>query len=222
MATTRARGRPRTFDRQAALDAAMELFWRYGYEGTSIADLTAAMGFTPPTLYAAFGSKEDLYREVIQHFLLRSEYQRLEAALNQPSAYAMLRYYLYAAAESFTDPTTPAGCMVSTAALQCAVENQSIVQAVARIRHEMFVVFVEQLDLAKHNHELPATSNSLALANFYTAVLQGMSVQAIDGASSADLIAVADLALSAWPGEKSEGKSQKAKAQRDQESGIRG
>jgi len=222
MQTTRPRGRPRTFDRQAALDAAMELFWRHGYEGTSIADLTAAMGFTPPTLYAAFGSKEDLYREVIQHFLLRSERQRMEAALNQTSAYAMLRYYLYAAAESFTDPSTPAGCMVATAALQCAVENQPIVQEVARIRHQMFIGFVERLDVAKRNQELPETIDSLALANFYTAIVQGMSVQAIDGASSADLIAVADLALSAWPGEKSEGKSQKAKVQSDQDSGIRG
>lgn len=190
----------------------MELFWRHGYEGTSIADLTTAMGFTPPTLYAAFGSKEDLYREVIQFFLLRSERRRMDAALAQPSAYAMLRSYLYAAAESFTDPHTPAGCMVATAALQCASENQPIAQEVARIRQHMVLGFVERLDGAKTSGELPATIDSLALANFYTAIVQGMSVQAIDGASTNDLLAVADLALSAWPGEKSEGKSQKSEA----------
>lgn len=200
MSATRPRGRPRTFDRQMALDAAMNLFWRHGYEGTSIADLTLAMGFTPPTLYAAFGSKEDLYREVIQHFLLRNERQRMDGALQQVSAYSMLQYYLYAAAESFTDPNTPAGCMVATAALQCAVENQSIAQEVARIRRQMFMAFVERLDLAKSNGELPTTIDSLALANFYTAIVQGMSVQAIDGASCTALIAVADLALSTWPG----------------------
>ncbi|XSG73179.1 TetR/AcrR family transcriptional regulator [Herpetosiphon llansteffanensis] len=205
MQATRPRGRPRTFDRQAALEAAMELFWRHGYEGTSIADLTAAMGFTPPTLYAAFGSKEDLYREVIQFFLLRSERRRVEAALEQPSAYAVLRFYLYAAAENFTDPQTPAGCMVATAALQCATENQPIVQEVARIRQQMLLAFVERLDVAKISGELPATIDSLALAHFYTAIVQGMSVQAIDGASTNDLLAVADLALSAWPGTKDEG-----------------
>ncbi len=183
----------------------MELFWRHGYEGTSIADLTTAMGFTPPTLYAAFGSKEDLYREVIQFFLVRSEQRRMDAALAQASAYAMLRFYLYAAAQSFTDPNTPAGCMVATAALQCATENQPIAQEVARTRQQMLHAFVERLDLAKVNAELPATSDSIALANFYTAIVQGMSVQAIDGASTTDLIAVVDLALNAWPGEKNLG-----------------
>ncbi|MBM7845340.1 TetR/AcrR family transcriptional regulator [Herpetosiphon giganteus] len=212
MQVTRPRGRPRTFDRQAALEAAMELFWRHGYEGTSIADLTTAMGFTPPTLYAAFGSKEDLYREVIQFFLLRSERRRMEAALEQSSAYAMLRSYLYAAAENFTDPHTPAGCMVATAALQCATENQPIAQEVARIRQQMLLAFVERLNEAKTSGELPTTIDALALANFYTAIVQGMSVQAIDGANTNDLIAVVDLALSAWPGEKSEGKSQKSEA----------
>src|SRR3954469_13206977 len=99
MTTSKPRGRPRTFDRQAALEAAMTLFWRHGYEGTSIADLTSAMGFTPPTLYAAFGSKEQLYREVLAHYLTRGQ-----ALSEDPCAYTAIEYHLRDAAEHFTNP----------------------------------------------------------------------------------------------------------------------
>jgi AcrR family transcriptional regulator len=197
MTTSKPRGRPRTFDRQAALEAAMTLFWRHGYEGTSIADLTSAMGFTPPTLYAAFGSKEQLYREVLAHYLTRGR-----ALSEDPCAYAAIEYHLRDAAEHFTNPAKPAGCMVSTALLYSAVENEAARAAAAALRAGAFALLVAKLDRAKATGELPADTDTQALARFYSAIIQGMSVQAIDGASAADLNDFVDIALAAWPGKR--------------------
>ncbi|HYF62996.1 MAG TPA: TetR/AcrR family transcriptional regulator [Herpetosiphonaceae bacterium] len=192
------RGRPRTFDRETALDAAVDMFWRHGYEGTSIADLTAAMGVTPPTLYAAFGSKEDLYRLALARYLERSE--RGRGGVSGGSAYALIENYLRAAADRFTDPGRPRGCMVSTASLYCAAENEAARSAAAAMRAVGFAAAVAACERAKSTGELPPATDAVALARFYSAIAQGMSVQAVDGATAADLHALVDLALAAWPG----------------------
>ncbi|MET0137418.1 MAG: TetR/AcrR family transcriptional regulator [Sphingobium sp.] len=192
------RGRPVTFDRLAALDAATSLFWRYGYDGTSLAMLTAALGCTPPTIYAAFGSKEGLYKEVVERYRRRgaaSPAHRPKAA----SAYAMVERYLRAVAHQFTDAQGPKGCMVGTGALQCAPGNEAIATYASNARLDGLRLFAARVEEAKRQGELPEDANADAIARFYVAVVQGMSVQAIDGADRAQLDALVDMALAAWP-----------------------
>jgi TetR/AcrR family transcriptional regulator, copper-responsive repressor len=181
-----------------ALDAAVDIFWRHGYEGASIADLTAAMGVTPPTLYAAFGSKEDLYREALARYLERAE--RGRGGADSGSAYELIENYLRAAADRFTDPGHPPGCMVSTASLYCAAENEAARSAAAAMRAVGFDAAVAACERAKSSGELPPATDAVALMRFYGAIVQGMSVQAVDGATAAELHAVVDLAMAAWPG----------------------
>lgn len=176
----------------------MGLFWQHGYEGTSIADLTEAMGVTPPTLYAAFGSKEQLYREALEHYSARGDHA--DVLRTDRSAYEVIEQYIRQAAERFTDPRGPAGCMISTASLYCAVENEAARAAAAALRASSFKLLVAKLCWASQTGELPADTDVLGLARFYSAVIQGMSVQAIDGASAADLHRLVDYALAAWPG----------------------
>lgn len=204
MSEKRVRGRPRSFDREAALDTAMLLFWRHGYEGTSIADLTNALGVTPPTLYAAFGSKEQLYREVLERYVARGELGRLREWGDQISAYEVLEQALRRVAESFSDPRTPPGCMVSSASLYCAAENESAKASASALRTSGITLLVAKLEQARASGELPEHTDPLALARFYGAVIQGMSVQAVDGASTAELQGIVDVALAAWPGKRPE------------------
>lgn len=195
----KSRGRPATFDRIAALDVATHLFWRHGYEGTSIAMLTEGMGVTAPTLYAAFGSKEDLYRAALAHY--GSRYQ--EAATSAPhedgSLYRMVEHLLRETAVRYARPDKPKGCMIATGSLQCGADNTPVVEATAGARAYGLRAFIAQLDQAKLKGELPPDTDSEALARFYAAVVQGMSVQAIDGADLPRLNAIVDVALAAWP-----------------------
>ncbi|KAB8143124.1 TetR/AcrR family transcriptional regulator [Chloroflexia bacterium SDU3-3] len=202
MAEQKPRGRPRTFDRQAALGAAMIHFWAHGYEGTSISDLTAAMGVTAPTLYAAFGSKEQLYREALQQYFQQGMGGWAAALHDDTPAYSVLKESMHMIAERFTHPGRPRGCMVSTASLYCAAENEAARQIAADLRDVSFRMLLSKLERAKATGELPAEVNVVVLARFYSAVVEGMSVQAVDGASTAELHALVDVALAAWPGQR--------------------
>lgn len=198
----RQRGRPRTFDRTAALHAAMQLFWRHGYEGTSIADLTDAMGVTPPTLYAAFGSKEALYREALAHYGESEGSERSRVMCEERSAYRALENYLRDAARDFSDPAKPGGCMISTSSLQTAVENKPARQAAAELRAKALNAFTLKLKYAQKTGELPVDTDAVALARFYAAIVQGMSVQAFDGADTKALDNMVTFAMLAWPGKR--------------------
>jgi AcrR family transcriptional regulator len=193
----RLRGRPATFDRAAALKAATELFWRHGYEGTSIAMLTEATGFAAPTLYAAFGSKPALYREAITRY--QAGDREREGGPEGPP-YRIVERFLHTVADQFTDPARPRGCMVATGSLRCGAEGQEAVAVAASMRAEGLKQFVALLEAAKRTGEAPAETDAAALAGFFMAVVQGMSIQAIDGADAASLHAIADAALAAWPG----------------------
>ena len=197
--TPKKRGRPATFDRSAALDTAIPLFWRHGYEGTSLAMLTNEIGCTPPTLYAAFGSKEGLYREVVTRYRDR-EVTSHGARGGEVSAYRTVEEFLRAVARAFTDPDQPRGCMVGTGALHCAPGNEAIANFAAVARTQGYQRFVATVQEARRRGELPDDTDAEAIARFYVAVVQGMSVQAIDGADREQLDALADIALTAWPG----------------------
>jgi AcrR family transcriptional regulator len=197
---TRPRGRPPTFDRETALSAAVSLFWRHGYEGTSIAMLTAAMGTTAPTLYAAFGSKDELFREAL------ARYQGHDSGASTTPVKPVdakfiekLERYLTTTARQFISPNKPKGCMVLIGALQHGPEGDAAAAATTCARDQTLQRFRRELENSMRTGEIPAGVNCGALARFYCAIVQGMAVQATDGASLEDLDSIANLALSVWP-----------------------
>ncbi|MCP3716526.1 TetR/AcrR family transcriptional regulator [Paraburkholderia sp. CNPSo 3281] len=195
----RKRGRPRLLDRDVGLDVAARLFWERGYEGTSIADLTEAMGIPPPSLYATYGSKEDLYRQALDHVSERENKAALEALGGKLPARDAIAFYLHDAAERFSDPGRPRGCMVSTAVLQHAEKSESVAQLVSARRELGLQTLKARFDRAVAEGELAPDTDTEALARFYGAVVQGMSAQACDGACRDTLKRLADIAMSAWP-----------------------
>lgn len=195
----RNRGRPRGFDRDRALAYAMTLFHQRGYEGTSIADLVEAMGITPPSLYAAFGSKAHLYREVLDAYRAGPGAYAARALAEEPSAKAAIARLLREAARTFTADRDAFGCLISTAVLGCAPENDPVAEMAAAMRAEALEALAARLDRAVNDGEMPKDVDTRALTHFFGAIIQGMSVQARDGASEADLLALAETALAAWP-----------------------
>ncbi|WP_246658548.1 TetR/AcrR family transcriptional regulator [Mesorhizobium sp. GR13] len=186
---TRPRGRPRAFDRGEVLARAAETFWQLGYEGASIADLTAAMGITPQSLYAAFTSKADLYREALAWYQTHIGATTARALEENDVGMALARV-LHESAHEFTRPGRPHGCMVSTAVLTCAVENQPIARHVSTLRNETLDALKARIERGVGEGQLKAGTDAEALARFVGAMIQGMSVQAQDGASSAALSAM--------------------------------
>ena len=193
------RGRPPTFDRESALDAATDAFWRFGYEGASIAVLTEKMRVTPPTLYAAFRSKEGLYREVFARYRERRSLRNAALAGEQGSLYSLLAAHLREAAVRFADPAGPPGCMIALGSLQCGTQNECARRIASTERIVDHVDFVSRLEDARRLGELPQDADVHALARFYAAVHEGMAIQAVDGATAQELTAVVDVALAAWP-----------------------
>lgn len=192
-ALPRRRGRPPAFDRAEVLAKAGETFWRLGYEGASIVDLTAAMGITPQSLYAAFGSKAELYREALGWY--GAAFATLTGdMLAAPGVLDTLAAWLETQATLFTDPSFPAGCMVSTAVLGCAVENDPVARMVSSLREATIARVRERLERAGAEGELKPGADPAALARFVGAIIQGMSVQARDGASRTELLGMVAIA----------------------------
>lgn len=186
MKNIRSRGRPLSFDRELALSKAAEYFWAHGYEGTSIADLTKVMGITPQSLYTAFHSKAELYQEALDWYAvtfggLEPEY------LNNPGVVKTLTRWLQKQAQAFTSPYYPPGCMISVAALGCATENVEISRLASEKRQATIELLSQRLARAVSEGELKESTDPSALARFIGAVIQGMTVQARDGASAEQL-----------------------------------
>jgi AcrR family transcriptional regulator len=196
----RKRGRPPLLNRDLALDIASRLFWERGYEGTSTADLTKAMGINPPTLYSMFGSKEELYRQALNFSIARENSRRSEILQSSLPVYEALKLYLYDIADGDTQPDKPQGCMVSTAVLQHAEENASVARMTAALRETAIQTLKARFDRAVEEGALPAQTDTDTLARFYGAIVQGMSAQACDGACNALLKRLIDVAITAWPG----------------------
>lgn len=190
----RRRGRPPAFDRETVLSAARETFWAHGYEGASIADLTAAMGITPQSLYAAFHSKADLYRAALEQYrgLGADTFSALGEPIDTVSAFERI---LRGSAAIFSAPEHPKGCMISTAALNCASENEVIADHVAAMRRRSLDAFTARIERGIREGDIKAGSNPRALARFLGAIIQGMSVQARDGAPLEELLDIAALAI---------------------------
>lgn len=192
------RGRPRSFDRDAALASAMEVFWIKGYEAASLSELTTAMGIAAPSLYAAFGSKEGLFREAVELYG-RTEgpalWDVVEAA---PTAREGIAGFLAATARAFSRPGKPRGCLVTLSAINLTGASPSVCEAMRKARAHGRSDLEVRLRRAVAEGELPTSLDAGAVAAFYLTVQQGMSIQARDGASRETLEKVATGAMVAW------------------------
>ncbi|GGU94156.1 TetR family transcriptional regulator [Actinomadura cremea] len=195
------RGRPRGFDRDAALGQAMTLFWERGYGGTSVSDLTGAMGIRPASLYAAFGDKKTLFKEVVHAYGRSPQGTFAAAALHEePTARRAFARLLRDAAARYAGAAHPPGCLVISAATNLPAGDEEIAAFLRERRDANKAAFRERLEAARDAGELPAAADPNALAGYFAAVVQGMSQQARDGAGEAELARIADCAMAAWPG----------------------
>ena len=194
-----AKGRPREFDVDEVLDRALRVFWRRGYEGATLPDLTAAMGINRPSLYAAFGSKEELFRKALDRYV-EGPAAFVREALNEPTARAVALRLLGGTIDLVTDRRNPRGCLMVQGALACGEAAESVRREVAARRAAGEVAVRERFERARADGDLPAEADAADLARYVVTVMRGMAVQAAGGASREDLRRVAELALQAWPG----------------------
>ncbi|MFD3873654.1 TetR/AcrR family transcriptional regulator [Streptomyces sp. NPDC058623] len=191
------RGRPRSFDRDAALDKAVLAFWERGYEATSIADLTRSLGIGAPSLYAAFGDKRTLFDEAVAAYGRRYGDFAAAALAEEPTARDAVRRVLVEAAEIYADPAHPPGCMVISAAANTT--DDGVAASLRERRGATLRLFESRIRADVAGGLLPADTDAEELARYVGAVLQGMSQQSCDGATREQLRAIAVRALMAWP-----------------------
>ncbi|MBO0850183.1 MAG: TetR/AcrR family transcriptional regulator [Pseudonocardia sp.] len=192
------RGRPRAFDRRVALRRAMEAFWEHGYEGTSIHELTEAMGINAPSLYAAFSCKEALFREAVALYGEMEGGPLRRALEEEPTAREAAAGMLRAGAIAYTEPGKPNGCMIVLAATTYTPKTEGIRDYLTEERRAGTRALRERLERAVAEGDLSPEVDTQMLAGYVSTVLHGMSVQARDGVGRAELLAVADAAMAGW------------------------
>jgi AcrR family transcriptional regulator len=190
------RGRPRAFDPDTALERAMHVFWAKGYEGASLSNLTRAMRINRPSLYAAFGNKEQLFRKVLDRYM-DGPLGYFGKALAAPKARDVVEQIFLGTARMAEDPRIPGGCLMVQGALACG--SASVRKEVAARRAAAEVALRRRLQRAKHEGDLPKTADPAELAHYVMTVVRGMAVQSAGGASGNQLHRVAQIALHAWP-----------------------
>jgi AcrR family transcriptional regulator len=193
-------GRPREFDVEKALDTAVKVFWKKGYEGTSLQDLTEAMGINRPSLYAAFGNKDDLFRKVVDRYAAGPASYVAEA-LALPTAREVAEALLSGAVNVVSQPKHR-GCLMVQSALSCSDEAEPIRAELARRRSEGETAIRERFERARTEGDLPKDADPADLARYVMTVVHGLAVQAAGGARREDLLRVVATALRAWPTEK--------------------
>jgi AcrR family transcriptional regulator len=211
-------GRPREFDTGKALDEAMEVFWRHGYEGATIAELTTAMGINPPSLYSAFGSKEGLLKAALDRYSQKRE-ECMQEVLNAPTAREVVERFLMRLADMQTDSKNPPGCLLVAGGLACGAGAENVPFELAAKRARTEEQLRERFKRAKQEGDLPADADPAALARYLSAVIVGMGVLASSGASREELREVGLVSLAAF--DKKTGKSPKQKASRSLRKGAK-
>lgn len=192
------KGRPREFDTDKALDAALLLFWRHGYEGTSLAALTQAMGINVPSLYAAFGNKEMLFKKVLDRYLRGPAYY-LPSALREPTARRAAEKLFCGAIDMVMKPGHPDGCLLVHGALASGPAGRHIQEELSLVRAAAESAVCTRFEHALSEGDLPPAADPARLARYVITVIWGMSVQAAGGATRAQLKEIAELAMQAWP-----------------------
>jgi AcrR family transcriptional regulator len=193
------RGRTRSFDRDEALERAMHVFWEHGYDATSISLLTEAMNIGAPSMYAAFGDKRTLFDEALDGYLRTYGAFTVRALAEEQRARDAIARLLREAAAAYTGPGHPPGCLLISAATNCTPQSANVKARLRDLRAQGDRALEQKIAAAAHAGELPVDTDVHALATFYAATMQGMSARARDGASRAELEAIATLALRAWP-----------------------
>jgi AcrR family transcriptional regulator len=176
----------------------MHIFWRKGYEGASLNDLTAAMGIQPASLYKAFGNKRALFEKALARYVA-GPVAFVHDVLNEPTALSVAKRLLRQEAEFLTDRRPRIGCMTIQAALVGGVEGEPIRKKLIALRVQVQDALRQRFERAKSEGDLPSDADTADLARFVTAIYQGMTVQAINGASREELLRLSDMALRAWP-----------------------
>ncbi|MBY0286179.1 MAG: TetR/AcrR family transcriptional regulator [Mycobacteriaceae bacterium] len=194
------RGRPRAFDRDEALGRAMEVFWEHGYEATSMSHLTAAMGISSPSLYAAFGCKEELFREAVAYYNDTLGATAAAELRERPTAREAISAVLRHHAVVFCDPDNPRGCMIVLAATTSGDDTRSVHEYLAQWRMALENDFRERVERGIAEGDVPAGADAAAIAAFYNTVNHGMAIQARDGADEKKLSSIAEGAIAAWDG----------------------
>ena len=190
-------GRPRSFDREGALHAAMRVFWTHSFEGASVADLTEAMGINPPSLYAAFGDKEGLFLEAIDRY--QAQWRAACPWVDEPTAEAAVRQLLLDCAKNYTAEGNPRGCLIMMGVDTSASSAVRVQEALAQKRAQGQERIRRRIEAGIAAGELDEGADASRLAGFFMAVIGGMSLQARDGAPTQALLAIVDAAMAAWP-----------------------
>ena len=195
----RSKGRPREFDRQKALDAALRIFWAKGFEPTTLPELCQAMGINPPSLYAAFGNKAQLFLEAV-HYYERTYWHKLEENFQaEPNIHKAIRNYFEQAAGVLASPDLPCGCMIVVAAVNISDSEQEIIREITAIRQATRLMFLEKLRTAIREGQIPPDTDAPALAGALNALLEGMSLLAKEGLFQSELKAIAAFAPKLLP-----------------------
>ncbi|MBY0528059.1 MAG: TetR/AcrR family transcriptional regulator [Gemmataceae bacterium] len=192
------RGRPREFDVDRALDQALHVFWHKGFEGATLPDLTAAMGINRPSLYAAFGSKEELFRKALDRYA-QGPAAFVREALTAPTARDVARHLFDGSVDLLTHPRNPRGCLMVQGALACGTAADSVRQELVSRREAGEEAIRKRFERAQAEGDLPADADPADLARFVVTVIRGMAVEATGGASREELGRVVELAMRAWP-----------------------
>ncbi len=194
----RSRGRPRVFDMDEALEKALKIFWERGYEGTSLAELTETLGINKPSLYAAFGNKEELFHKVLRKYAT-GPVAFVKDVINEPTARKVAETFLAKAAEFLTDPLHPKGCMIVQGALSSSESAELVKNLLIKHRISYENLLAGRFAQAKIDGDLSSDANPKYLAKYLATLHQGMSVQATSGATKDELLEIANLALNVWP-----------------------
>jgi AcrR family transcriptional regulator len=195
-----AKGRPREFDVEVALAAALRVFWRHGYEAASLTELTREMGITKPSLYACFGNKEALFRKALDVYE-REKLAYMHSALDAPTSRGVAERLLLGALDMQASTCgDPKGCMSVISSVSCTPQAESIKEEILERGAASHHALIKRFERARDEGDLPASVDPAGLAHYLKAIMQGLSLQAGAGVTCPDLQAMVDTALQVWPG----------------------